>query len=158
MLQDEVRLRRQDAAQEPIVLDRVGGRAADDVDAVVAQVVDGLLLGGVEVAGRHEVGAAAAQDHEQGRGLGLEMDPGADPEPLEGLCAVELLARRLEQPRAVGDPLEARHQRRMNPMTMATTPAMTIAPPIWVWRRRICIATDAPVLESSDRRPPRHAS
>jgi hypothetical protein len=66
------------------VLGRVGGRAADHVDAVGAQVVDGLLLGRVEVAGRHEVGAAAAQDHEQRRGLGLEVDPGADPRPLNG--------------------------------------------------------------------------
>ena len=48
-------------------------------------------------------------------------------------------------------------QRIANPATSRISPRMRIAPPTCTWRRRISIATDAPVLPSA-RRPPRHAS
>ena len=60
--------------QVAIVLGGVGRRPADDIDASLAQVVDRLLLGRVQVARRDDVGAAALQGQEQGRGLRLEVD------------------------------------------------------------------------------------
>ena len=90
------------------MLGGIGGRPPDDVDAALAQVVDRLLLGRVQVAGRDDVGAAALQGQEQGRGLRLEVDPGPDPHALERPRALELVARLLQQPRAAGHPLEPR--------------------------------------------------
>ncbi len=109
VVQDEVGLRRQHPAQVPVVLDRVGRRPADDIDAVVAQVGHGLGLGGVQVAGRDDIGAAPLERQQERGGLRFDVDAGADPEPLEGLRPVELGGRLPEQATAVTDPIESRH-------------------------------------------------
>ena len=124
---------------------------------LLAEVVDGLRLGRVEVAGRHDVRAAAPQRQQQRRRLGLEVDAGPDAQPLERLRPLELVAGRLEQPRAVGDPLEARHQRTMNPMTTShdagdDDPAADLGLAAEDLHRDRRAGLDV------DRRPPRHAS
>ncbi len=96
-------------AQEPVVLDRIGRGSADDLDPVRPQVVDGLLLGRVEVPGGDDLGAATAQRHEQRRGLGFQVDPRPDAQAGERLRPLELVTRLAEQSRAVGDPFEPRH-------------------------------------------------
>ena len=115
VVEEQVGPGREDAAQEAIVLDWVGGRAADDLDAALAQVVDGLLLRGVEVAGRHDRGAASLERQQERRGLRLEVDPGPDPQPLEGAGPLELVARLLQQPGTAGHPLEPRHRHLLLP-------------------------------------------
>src|SRR5258705_6764615 len=88
---------------------RIARRAADDPDATRGEVVARLLLRGVEIAGRDELGAATLQRDEERDGLGLEVDPCADDEPREGPRLVELRADREQKAAVLDHPLDAIH-------------------------------------------------
>ena len=92
------------------MLGGIVGGTSDHAHAPVRQVVDGLLLGRVQVAGRDELGASALQREKQRDGLWLEVDPGPDREAGERPRLLEFVADRGQEPAAPEYPLDPLHQ------------------------------------------------
>lgn len=89
-----------------MVRDGIGRLRGEDRDTLRAKELDRRRLGAVQVAGADETGATGAQRHQQRHGFRLKMDAGADRQAFEGPCGLELGSRRLQQPAAVGDPVD----------------------------------------------------
>jgi hypothetical protein len=89
-----------------VVRDGIGRLRGEDGDTLRAKELDRRRLGAVQVAGADETGATGAQRHQQRHGFRLKMDSGADRSALEGPCRLEFGSRRLQQPAAVGDPVD----------------------------------------------------
>ena len=108
VVQDQVRLGRQDLAQVPVVLPGVLGGLADHGDALGAQQAHRVRLGRVEVPGRDDPGAAVAQGQDQRRRLGLQVDAGTDRQASERPRPRELRRDVTQQPAVLPHPVDAR--------------------------------------------------
>ena len=93
-------------AQVRVVHGLIGGGRADHLDPPGAQVLDRVRLGAGQVAGGHHPRAALGQRQQQGHGLGLQVDPGADGQPVERPGPGELGRDGAEQPAAAAHPLD----------------------------------------------------
>ena len=108
VVQDQVRLGGQDLAQVAVVLPRVLGGVADHGNAFRPQEPHRVRLGGIEVPGRDQPGPAVAQGQDQRHRLGLQMDAGADGQPLEWPRPGKLRRDAPQQLTMFADPVDAR--------------------------------------------------
>lgn len=93
--------------ESPMVSGWIGRLRGKDNDALRAQEFDRRGLGAVEVACADKTPAAGAKRHQQRHRLRLQMDAGADRQPLKWARTLEFRGRRGEQPTVAADPLDA---------------------------------------------------
>ena len=107
VVEDQVGLGGHDLGKVRGVHGGIFGRLTNDRGAMRAESLHGVGLRGVEVAGRDELRATRLQGEQQGNGLRLQVNAGANGEAGERLGAGELFGNATQQLRLLGDPINA---------------------------------------------------